>query len=125
MAIKVGDIVEYKGEIVRLMAVYSRSLGLSRIGRVFDDMSKLKLIESVDLPDIETGDFVMIHDIPYEEKEAYAFYWGSGRESCATSSQSYKVLGVCHDENYGTCINIDGLWICPYHVEKVSHYDII
>ena len=121
MTFKVGDIVEYKGEIVRLMSVYSRSLVLSRIGRVFDDVSQLKLIESVKLPDIAIGDFVFVCDIPSEEKEVYPLYWGINRESYATSGQPYKVLNIVVDENYGACMNINGL----YHLEKVKDYDII
>ncbi len=125
MTFKVGDIVEYKGEIVRLMSIYSRSLVLSRIGRVFDDVSQLKLIESVKLPDIAIGDFVFIRDIPSEEKEVYPLYWGINRESYATSGQPYKILNIVVDENYGACMNINGLWIHPYHLEKVKDYDMI
>lgn len=125
MTFKVGDIVEYKGEIVRLMSVYSRSLVLSRIGRVFDDVSQLKLIESVKLPDIAIGDFVFIRDISSEEKEVYPLYWGRKCESYATSGQPYKVLNIVVDENYGACMNINGLWIHPYHLEKVKDYDMI
>lgn len=64
MDIKVGDIVEYKGETVRLMAILPHKLLLNKFGLVNDRVSKLQLIESTKLLELRHGDFVIIHDIP-------------------------------------------------------------
>lgn len=125
MDIKVGDIVEYKGEIMRLMSIYPYKLRMSHIGMIFGDISELRLIESVELPNIDIGDLVIVHDIPSEEKSKYTFSWGPNRESYVKFGQPYQVLNVAIDENYGTCINLNGMWFVPYHLEKVNHYDMI
>ena len=56
MDIKVGDIVEYKGEIVRLMAVFPSRLVLTLFGLVADNPSSLRLVESAPSPECHHDD---------------------------------------------------------------------
>ena len=130
MDIKVGDIVEYDGMIGRIMSVFPHRVKLSHIGMLTtgmtgENLSKLKLVESVKFPDINIGDFVRVQDIPSEEKEKYTFRWGPRRQSYVESGQPYEVLKVAYDENYGTCINLDGVWFILYHLEVCNYYDIV
>ena len=125
MDIKVGDIVEYKGEIVRLMAVFPSRLVLTLFGLVADRPSSLRLVESVLLPELHDGDFVTVCDISQDDKRKYPFHWGPKREACVNSKQHYKVVNCHHDDEYGEIACVNGLWFHTYHLEPVNHYDIV
>lgn len=95
MDIKIGDIVEYKGETVRLMAILPHKLLLNKFGLVNDRVSKLQLIESTKLLKLSHGDFVIIHDIPQEDKRKIPILLGQKmRRICSIRStiQGYSML---------------------------------
>lgn len=125
MNIKVGDIVDYGGEIVRLMAILPHKLLLNKFGLVNDRVSKLQLIESTKLLELSHGDFVIIHDIPQEDKRKYPFYWGQRCEEYVASGQPYKVIACCYDDEYGEIACVNGGWFYTYHLEKIDDYDIV
>ena len=125
MDIKVGDIVEYKGEIVRLMAVFHSRLILTLFGLVTDKPSSLRLVESAPSPELHSGDFVTVCDISQDDKRQYPFHWGPKREACAKSGQHYKVISCGHDDEYGEIAYVNGLWFHTYHLDPVSYYDIV
>lgn len=125
MDIKVGDIVEYKGEIVRLMAIFPHRLLMTNFGLVGGDLSSLRLVESAPSPELHSGDFVTVCDISQEDKRKYPFHWGPKREACATSRQPYEVVSCVHDDEYGEIAYVNGLWFHTYHLEPVNYYDII
>ena len=127
MNIKVGDIVEYKGETVRLMAVYPshNRLRLANFGIVIGELSNLKLIRSVPPHDIHPDDYIIVRDIPKDEKIKYPFKWGQKREGCVSSDETYKVMSHYCDENYGNIAYVNGLWFQTYHLEKINDFDIV
>lgn len=47
---KVADLVEYKGEIVRVMNIKDDRITLAKFGEIRKDDDTIKLIESVTLP---------------------------------------------------------------------------
>lgn len=126
MDIKVGDIVEYKGNVVRLMATHSLSrMRLTNFGLVADEISNLKLLRPAYLPDIHPGDFVIVRDISKDDKRQYLSEWGPKRERCVTSVEPYEVVNHYYDENYGNVAYVNGLWFHTYHLDPVSDFDIV
>lgn len=126
MDIKVGDIVEYKGNVVRLMATHSPSrMRLTNFGLVADEILNLKLLRPAYLPDIHPGDFVIVRDISQEDKRKYPFHWGPKREECVKSGKHYKVMNCHHDDEYGEIAYVNGLWFHTYHLDPVSDFDIV
>ena len=125
MDIKVGDIVEYKGETVRLFVIFPHRLVLTLFGLVVDKPSSLRLVESTPLPELHDGDFVTVCDISQEDKRKYPFHWGPKREACAKSGQHYEVTSCHHDDEYGEIACVNGLWFHTYHLNPVSYYDIV
>lgn len=103
MDIKVGDIVDYKGNVVRLMASYSsHRMCLTDFGLVADGLSNLKLLRSVSIPDIHPGDYVIVHDISQDDKRKYPFHWGPKREGCVTSGKWSRISNL----SFGTYLSI-------------------
>ena len=98
---------------------------LPHFGWIENSDNNLELVESIPDNTLKDGDEVIIHNIPSEEKGKYTFSWGPNRESYVKFGQPYQILNVAIDENYGTCINLNGMWFVPYHLEKVNHYDIV
>lgn len=125
MDIKVGDIVKYKGETVRLFAIFPHRLVLTLFGLVADNISSLRLVESVPSPELHDGDFVTVCDISQDDKRKYPFHWGPKREACVKSGQHYKVMSCHHDDEYGEIACVNGLWFHTYHLDPVSDFDII
>lgn len=125
MDIKVGDIVEYKGETVRLVAIFHRRLILTLFGLVADNLSSLRLVESTPLPELHDGDSVTVCDISKEDKRKYPFHWGPKREACVTSGEPYEVVSHYHDDEYGEIACVNGLWFHTYHLDPVSDFDIV
>ena len=125
MDIKVGDIVEYKGETVRLLAIFSRRLSLTLFGLVPDRLSSLRLVESTPSPELHSGDFVIVRDISKDDKRKYPFHWGPKREGCVVSGETYEVMNHHYDTNYGDIAYVNGLYFQTYHLEKIDNYDIV
>ena len=125
MDIKVGDIVEYKGETVRLVAIFHRRLILTLFGLVADNLSSLRLVESTPSPELHSGDLVTVCNISQEDKRKYPFHWGPKREACVTSGEPYEVVSHYHDDEYGEIAYVNGLYFQTYHLEPVNHYDIV
>ena len=75
MILKAGDLVEYRGETARIMRVKDGHIRLAKFGEIREDDSTIKLVESVKLPELKTGDLVRVCDIPESEKHAYGCFW--------------------------------------------------
>ena len=71
MHVKVGDIIRYKGIEQRLMMCGTHIFRLSHNGKIGGSYHNLELVESVTLPNLEVGDWVIVNDIPIEEKKLY------------------------------------------------------
>ena len=68
MHVKVGDIVRYEDTEQRLMMCGTHIFRLSHNGNIGRSPRRLELVESVTLPNLEVGDWVIVNDIPIEEK---------------------------------------------------------
>lgn len=125
MDIKVGDIVKYKSETVRLMAIFPSRLSLTKFGLVADNLASLQLVESAPSPELHSGDFVTVCNISQEDKRKYSFHWGPKREACVTSGEPYEVVSHYHDNEYGEIAYVNGLYFQTYHLDPVSDFDIV
>lgn len=130
MEIKVGDIVEYEGVRQRVMGIYKdNTVSLSKCGLfTFQPLSKLTLIESVELPTIKIGDMVIVKNIPDEER------WFSYPKDTSSILRAVKerqqfVVEDIDDGVFGprAYLSTDGV-VRAFHLyclEKVNHYDMI
>lgn len=123
MNIKVGDIVEYKGEIVRILRIIDGEFTLSGIGTVRCDHSDIKLITSVKPPKLTNGDLVRIHDIPESEKDFYGVSWISDMDEYV--NRVLKVYDFSPSQEVGDSVYIHGWQFQTYHLEPINDYDII
>ena len=68
MKFKVGDLVECRGVTVRVMRVKDGDITLAKFGSFREDNPEIKLVVSVKLPELKTGDLVRVRNIPESEK---------------------------------------------------------
>lgn len=126
MDIKVGDIVEYYGRVYRVLNRLNKGQKrlhlFSGFGSVWDYESNVKLVESVELPDLQIGDKVIVHDVASCEKASNGV-WVSGMDN--RIGKIFKVKKCMNHSEYGPIVLLDGLWFRTYHLEKVSDYDIV
>lgn len=127
MAIKVGDIVEYKGEQQRVMGFSYGSETLlklsheSRNDRIHVD--NVTLIESFVRPNIKIGDSVRILEIPIHERK---FYTDANKP---IDNNIYKVIDTWENKRVGLVVDIRvnsrKRHYMAHYVEKINDYDII
>lgn len=120
MEIKVGDLVSYQDMTVRVMNIVDGTIRLSRFGTVDFDMSQIKLVKSVIIPEFKNDDRVIVRDIPDEEKSEYGCFWDSYMDNYVG-----KVVKVCTRAKRKDRVQIDGWYFNTYHLEPVHDYDII
>ena len=120
MEIKVGDLVSYKGYTVRVMNILNDTIRLSRFGTVDSDMSQIKLVKSVIIPEFKNNDRVIVRDIPDEEKSEYGCFWDSDMNKYVG-----KIVKVCTRTKRKDRVQIDGWYFNTYHLEPVHDYDIV
>lgn len=125
MTVKVGDIVRYKGIEQRLMMCGTYIFRVSHNGSIGGSPSSLELGEPVILPNLEVGDWVIVDDIPAEEKKAYLTTWYDGYEEIVTSGKPHPIDEIHDTIVYGTTVKINNYWFLPYHLTKTDGYDII
>lgn len=125
MAIKVGDIVEYRGVRQRVMGVHLQELvRLSKQNRMtWFDTRLVTLVKSYKSQDIQPGDFVRILDIPDEEQH----FWDNANKPL--EGDIFKVDEATHASRYGALvyIRVNGRrhLFMEHYLEKISDYDII
>ena len=117
MHIKVGDIVRYGGANQRLMMRGRYLSRLSTYGVIDNSLCHLDLVESMTLPHLEVGDWVLINNIPIQEKNAYPTPWYAG----AVHTVDY----IRYSDDYGWLGRIGGYTFHLYHIEPVNSFDII
>ena len=125
MTIKVGDIIRYKGIVQRLMMCGTHIFRLSHHGSIRDSYHNLESVESVTLPNLEVGDWVIVNNIPIEEKNLYLTPWYGGCEQIVTSGEVHQITEICDTVLYGQVVKIDSCWFLPYHLTPTNGYDII
>lgn len=128
--IKTGDIVEYRGKIVRVLkcslSVSNPEFKLSHFDWIdSNSVNDLKLVESIPDTTLKNGDEVIIHDIPDEEKDAYGVLWLDDMEKMMISGKAQIIDYVRYTDNYGWLGNICGYTFHLYHIEAVTNFDII
>ena len=125
MTVKVGDIIRYRGITQRLMMCGTYIFRVSHNGSIGGSPRSLELVEPVTLPNLEVGDWVIVNDIPIEEKKAYLKTWDDGREKIIASGKPHLIEEIHNTIVYGTTIKINNYWFLQYHLTKTDAYDII
>ena len=125
MTIKVGDIIRYNGIEQRLMTRAINMFRLSHNGNIGDSYHNLELVESVTLPNLEVGDWVIVNNIPMEEKNAYFTPWYGTCEEIVTSGEPHQIEAIYDTVDYGKVVRLDQHMFLPYHLTKINNYDII
>lgn len=130
MEIKPGDIVRYRGEIVRVMGLDRGFSGLgiqlSHFGWIDDDSTNsIELVESIPDTTLKDGDEVIIRDIPESEKDEYGASWVSAMDRLRLSGDTLTVENVHYRDDYGWIGRIGRYTFQLYHVEPANLFDII
>lgn len=125
MTIKVGDIVRYKGMEQRVMMCGVHGFLLSHDRSIDEPLDNLDLVKSMALPNLEVGDWVIVNDIPIEEKKTYPTPWYGGCERAVTSGEPYQIRAIYDTVDYGKVIRLDYHMFLPYHLTQIVNYDII
>ena len=128
--IKPGDIVEYKGKRVRIMAVDPTlpylKFQFSHFGWLtVNSLDDIKLIESSPDTILKAGDKVIIHDIPNNEKYEYGPTWAKEMDSLANSRDVFTITSLYYNDYHGWVGRIGRFIFQLYHVEPVSNFDMI
>ena len=125
MHIKVGDIVRYGGVNQRIMMRGQYISRLSTYGVIDNSLCHLDLVESMTLPHLEVGDWVLVNNIPIQEKNAYPTPWYGGCEEIITSGHPHQIEAIYNTIDYGRVIKIDEHMFLPYHLTPTNSYDMI
>ena len=127
MEIKVGDIVAYCGRKYRVLNCLNegqKRLHLfSYCGNVWVYESDVKLVESIEVPDLKIGDTVVVNDVSSCEKIASNGVWVYRMGN--RIGKTFEVDKCMDHKEYGPLVSLDGLWFRTYHLEKVKDYDIV
>lgn len=115
MRLKAGDLVEYRGETVRIMRVKDGHIRLAKFGEIREDDSTIKLVESVKLPELKTGDLVRVCDIPESEKHAYGCFWSEHMNNLIGQIVTVRKL---HSTN--EIVRLGGWNFYTYHLKPVD-----
>ena len=130
MEIKPGDIVEYKGERVRVMLMTniesSPQVKLSHFGWYgIIPIDEVKLVESIPEPTIKDYDNVVIQPIPIAERNDYGVGWGATMDELANPGTTHQITHVHYSDRYGWVGCIDGYAFQLYHITPTNHFDMI
>lgn len=128
--IKPGDIVRYRGEIVRVMELDTGAsdfrFRLSHFGWIGNQsVNRLELVESIPNTTLKDGDEVVIRDISDDEKEEYGAHWVSGMDELALSSSTFIVENIQYSDYIGWIGRIGNYMFQLYHIEPVTNFDIV
>ena len=115
MEFKVGDMVIYKNQTVRVLKVGGSYRTLSGFGKGNTKKEQVKLLESVQLPHMQKRYRVMVHDIPENEKQHYGAIWIDEMNNYV--GKSFKVRQVRYHESLGALAHIGEFWFQIYHLE--------
>ena len=130
MQIKPGDIVEYRGERVRVMLITdtesSPQVKLSHFGWYeaisIDDV---KLVKSIPEPTIKDYDDVTIQPIPIAEKNNYGVGWGAAMDKLANLGTTHQITHVHYSNRFGWIGRIGNYTFQLYHIVSANHFDMI
>ena len=129
MTIKVGDMVKYQDQTVRVLQSDSRlRLGGQEIKLAgFDWLKKdnpgIELVKSIKLPRLHDGDQVIVRDIPKIEKDYYGTSWVDSMDKYV--GKTVQVFNPHKSNCSGEVVSIHGWTFQIYHLEPVLDYDIV
>lgn len=128
MTVKVGDIVQYNGEVQRIMTVSfgANYVTFSESGTVsFPDLSVLDAVnlEIAKPHQFEPGDRCIIKPITDGEKQHYGVGWVSDKDKYV--GQILTINNTRISPLFGPLVIINGYEFQTYHLEPVYPYDII
>ena len=127
MDIKVGDIVEYQERQYRVLRCsngFEKKLHLfSDFGSIWVYEFNVNLVESVEVPTLNVGDTVIVHDVPACEKTASNGVWVGPMNS--KIGKTFEVKKCINHDEYGPLALLDDRWFRTYHLEKINDFDII
>lgn len=119
MGIKVGDIVEYCGRKYRVLSCLGNSNKRFHLfrdsGSVWIHESDVKLVESVQLPYLQIGDRVIVHDVAPCEKAPNGVWIYEMNDRIG---KTFEVKKCINHSEYGPIVLLDGLWFRTYHLER-------
>lgn len=130
MDIKVGDMVKYQDQTVRVLQLGTeapnydnREIKLAGFGWFGKNNPDIELVESVKLPQFNDGDYVIVRDIPRIEKD----YYGTSRMPSMDKyvGKTVQVFNPYKSNYSGEVVTIDGWSFQTYHLEPVRDYDIV
>ena len=131
MEIKIGDIVEYKGQPCRVITKQSSVTHPTRfeLAVVCDefirkiDSNHVLLIESVDVPELTVGDLVYINDVPKCERRRYESLWVPEMDEYI--GNWYQVTDTADNYEFGPIVKLGDWWFQTYHLDPTGDYDIV
>lgn len=119
MEIKQYDMIEYKGELCRVMdARPENHIKISPHGWV--PISEVQLIESVIVPIFSIGDNVLINGIDRKDEDEYSATWLPSMDELIDTESTIEDV----NEEVGIYLLSNGFWFAPYHLEKDDQYDM-
>ena len=132
MEIKIGDLVEYRGQHCRVMSQSSSVRGYGRPQfeiRCHDFREhiypeQVTLIESVNLPKFMIGDRVCVDNVPeFERRHEYGF-WVTEMDDYI--GNDYQVTKYEYNSKFGPIVELGGgWWFHTWHLIPTGDYDII
>lgn len=130
MQIKPGDIVEYRGERVRVMLITntesSPQLKLSHFDWYEEiPIADVKLVKSIPEPTIKDYDDVTIQPIPIAEKNNYGVGWGAAMDKLANLGTTHQITHVHYSNRFGWIGRIGNYTFQLYHIVSANHFDMI
>lgn len=129
MTIKVGDMVKYQDQTVRVLQSDSRlrlggqEIKLAGFGWLKKDNPDIELVKSIKLPRLRDGDQVIVRDIPKIEKDYYGTCWMESMDQYV--NKTVKVSNPRKSNYSGEVVSIDGWSFQTYHLEPVPDYNIV
>lgn len=130
MDIKVGDMVKYQDQTVRVLQLDTeapnydnREIKLAGFGWFGKNNPDIELVESVKLPQFRDGDYAIVRDIPRIEKDYYGTSWMPSMDKYV--GETVQVFNPRKSNYSGEVVTIDGWSFQTYHLEPVRDYDIV
>lgn len=97
MTIKVGDMVKYQDQTVRVLQLDSgllsggQEIKLAGFGWLKRDNPNIELVKSIKLPRLHDGDQVIVRDIPKIEKDYYGTSWVDSMDKYVGKPYKYLI----------------------------------
>ena len=131
MEIKIGDLVEYKGQRCRVMRQPNIASDHEHCQfeircddfkeRVYPN--QVILIESVNSPEFMVGDMICVDDVPECERLHEDGFWVPEMDEYI--GNWYQVTDMEHDSKFGPIVKLGEWWFNSWHLIPIGDYDII